>query len=129
MERDDLGSRVRKFAVNSIGVGVIAGLMVVTAYAKNPASEESVDQTNSRTTNFSFELGKIVGKIELTCTPSSKAYDPDQCLNYIAEFTSRSDAYFDQSDAFFNQVAAEIKKPTYFPPSYNPNCSNCHNSN
>ncbi len=120
MERDDLGSRVKKFAANSIGLGVIAGLMAVTAYAGTTSSEDARNKPN--TPEYFFEAGQLYGKADLTCTPGTKAYDPEQCRKYDQELSN----FLNGKDPTL-EIEDKSPKPNPEPADKKSTCLDCHN--
>ena len=126
MVNDDLGSRVRRIALNSIGFGVIAGLIAVTAYAGTTSSEEHEQIEASTGTEIDeepfealgkaiYDLGNIDGKREIICLGkgNNKHYDKELCDSYSKEWdlvvTRLRDANR-MTSAYFSSLLRELKQ-------------------
>ncbi len=116
MENDNIGSRVRRIAANTAGF-LTAALVTASVYPSTTFSEDARNKPN--TPEYFFEAGQLNGKVDLTCTPGTKAFDLEQCENYKTELFNF---------LIGNNSPPKTKSATPTSPPYS-SCNDCHKSN
>mgnify|MGYP001599584955 CR=1 FL=1 len=90
MENDNIDSRVKRIAASTAGFLTVAALVTATVYPSATFSQATTVTPDiayasfkEREDNYFYNIGMLTGKMELTCTSGTKAYDRKRnCLPF-----------------------------------------------
>lgn len=127
MENDNVGSRVRRIAASTAGFLTAAALVTATVYPSTTFSGGTIltpyavyASAKEKSDNYFYTIGRLTGKMELTCIPNTKMYDSGLCYGYIEEllnFLSGKNPTSEIEDKMPKPVPNADKKYT---------CPSCH---